>query len=108
MRGGIVRRGTSFGIGGRAVSDVSGATLGVGSVGRGEIGGRLTGVKVGNGFDEGSVAADGVIVGTGVFKAGGAVRRGTIGTDAFAAGVGLIRTGIDGDGRVLGVIEPQV
>jgi len=31
MRGGIVRRGRSFGIGGRAVSDVSGAMLGVGN-----------------------------------------------------------------------------
>jgi len=94
-----------LGIGGRAVSDVSGATLGVGNVGRGDIGGRLAGVKVGNDFAEGSVAADGVLAGTGVFVTGGAVLRGAIGTDAFGNGVGLTRTGIDGDGRTLGVIE---
>jgi hypothetical protein len=77
IRGGIERRGTSRGVGVRAASLVSGASVGVGNI-RGGKEGRFAGVKVGNGFADGSVGAD-----------------------AFGTGVGLIRTGIDGEGRVL-------
>jgi len=100
-----VNVGNGFEEGSVTADGVSGATVEVGNVGRGGTDGRLAGVKVGNGFEEGSVTADGVRLGTGVFNAGGTVRRGIIGTDALGNGVGLIRTGIDGDGRVLGVIE---
>ena len=64
IRGGTVERGRSFGIGGRAVSADSGATVGDGKV-RGGIGGRFIGVNVGNGFAVDSVAAEGVIAGGG-------------------------------------------
>jgi hypothetical protein len=82
----------------------SGVTVGDGNV-RGGIGGRFTGVKVGTGFGEGIFSATGGTVAVGVLSTGGTAFRGTVGVVSGTAGVGLIRAGIDGDGRVLGVLE---
>jgi hypothetical protein len=65
---------------------------------------------VGTGLTEDSVGAEGVLVGAGVVDNGGNVLRGITGgaviaADAVGNGVGLIRTGIEGEGRVLGVVE---
>jgi hypothetical protein len=97
-------------MGDRAASLVSGATVGVGNTGRGGIEGRFTGGIVGSGLTDDSVASEGVLVGAGVVETGGKVLRGITGGVVIAAGavgngVGLIRTGIEGEGRVLGVIE---
>jgi hypothetical protein len=77
---------------------------------RGGIGGRFTGGTVGTGLIDDSVAAEGVVFGAGVVDTGGNVLRGITGgvvtaAEAAGNGVGLIRTGIEGEGRVLGVVE---
>jgi hypothetical protein len=74
MRGGGIRFGPFGGAGERAVSLVSGATVGVGKTVRG-CGTRRTGVSVGNGFVAGSVAVDGVAVTAGVSAGDGGVLR---------------------------------
>jgi hypothetical protein len=67
----------------------------------------LTDGTVGTGLIEDSVSAAGVA--TGFVDTGGNVRRGivgvVIGAEAVGTGVGLTRTGIEGEGRVRGVVE---
>lgn len=89
IRGGTMRFGLSWGIGGCAVS----AVFAGGSVGRGGMFGRRGGgVNVGAGVIVGCDSAAGVVVAAGVI--GGTLR-------CTAGGVSTGRDGIVGDGRVL-------
>ena len=75
MRGGIVRFGAFCGTGARGASLVSaGGRDGVGKTVRGGALGRFTGGKLGDGFNTGSVALKGGVVGAGVLIGGGVLR----------------------------------
>src|SRR5947209_8759478 len=107
--GGGVRLGTSRGADGRAVADVSGAIVAV-AAGRGVIG--RGGPRLISRGERGRMVSlvSGATVGVGKVVRGGAVLRGIVGgvalgTGAVTTGVGLILTGIDAEGRVVGVAE---
>lgn len=98
-----MRRGTFGGAVGAIEASTGGVATAVGKTVRGGAVGRLTGGKVGNGFEADSVAGDGVAVGAGVIR-GGVIFRGSWGvmagaTVGFSIGVGLARGGIGGEGR---------
>lgn len=75
--GGFMRRGTFDGAVGTVEASTGGVATGVGKTVRWGAVGCLTGVKVGKGFEAGSVAVDGAVVGVGGLVGGGVIFRGT-------------------------------